>query len=349
MCLICCKCIKYIFRLYHGSKSLYNIKNRWRYLIYLWQFSCYNDPEGRLFALTIKQIHYFIAVAETKSFTNAARNYFIAQTAMSQQISALEKELGFLLFHRSNRSVELTQAGQALYEKVRPLVLDLERAVESASSVAGVQSTIFRIGLFDQAINRFLAPALKEFSQSEPEVTPLLISDNQIMLLESLQGRTIDAMLLGKRYYQRRASLEAVELFSYQVLDYILAVPAAHPLAQQQHIHWEDLQGLTLIAYSPFKEDQQAASLQATLRDHKVDAHILLSTRDVPTALLYVEAEMGCCLLPARAAVHKNQQVAMLSIEEDLRDTMLLLSHRDNDSHLLSRFTAICRKTLEGN
>ena len=67
--------------------------------------------------MTIKQIHYFIAVAETKSFTNAARNYFIAQTAMSQQISALEKELGFLLFHRSNRSVELTQAGQVLYDQ----------------------------------------------------------------------------------------------------------------------------------------------------------------------------------------------------------------------------------------
>ena len=221
--------------------------------------------------------------------------------------------------------------------------------MENASAVAGVQSTIFRIGLFGQAINRFLAPALKEFSQTEPDATPLLISDNHIMLLESLQGRTIDAMLLGKRYYQHRASLEAVELFSYQVLDYILAVPADHPLAQQQHIRWEDIQGLTLIAYSPFKEDQSASSLQATLRDHGVEAHILLSTRDVPTALLYVEAEMGCCLLPARAAVHKNQQVAMLSIDEGLRDTMLLLSHRDNDSHLLSRFTAICRKTLEGN
>ena len=85
MCRICCKYIKLIFKLYHGSKSLYNIKNRWCYLIYLWKLSCYNDPEGRLFALTIKQIHYFIAVAETKSFTNAARNYFIAQTAMSQQ------------------------------------------------------------------------------------------------------------------------------------------------------------------------------------------------------------------------------------------------------------------------
>ena len=174
--------------------------------------------------MTIKQIHYFIAVAETKSFTNAARNYFIAQTAMSQQISALEKELGFLLFHRSNRSVELTQAGQVLYDQLRPLVLNLERAVESASAIAGVQSTIFRIGLFDQAVNRFLVPALHEFSEAESNATPLLISDNHIMLLESLSNRTIDAVLLGKRYYQSRASLEATELFSYQVLDYVLAV-----------------------------------------------------------------------------------------------------------------------------
>lgn len=299
--------------------------------------------------MTIKQIHYFIAVAETKSFTNAARNYFIAQTAMSQQISALEKELGFLLFHRSNRSVELTQAGQALYEQVRPLVLDLERAVENASSVAGVQSSIFRIGLFDQAINRFLVPALKEFVRTEPEVQPMLISDNHMMLLEALQGRTIDAMLLGKRYYQHRAAITSTELFSYQVLDYILAVPASHPLAEQARIQWEDLQGLTLIAYSPFKEDQQAASLHAALQAHGIQATVLLSTRDVPSALLYVEAEMGCCLLPARAAVHKNRQVAMLSIDEGQRDTMLLLSHRDNDSHLLSRFATICRKTLVGN
>lgn len=299
--------------------------------------------------MTIKQIHYFIAVAETKSFTNAARNYFIAQTAMSQQISALEKELGFLLFHRSNRSVELTQAGQTLYEQVRPLVLDLERAVEHASSVAGVQSSIFRIGLFDQAINRFLVPALKEFVRAEPDVQPTLISDNHMMLLEALQGRTIDTMLLGKRYYQHRAAIVSTELFSYQVLDYILAVPASHPLAGQARIQWEDLQGLTLIAYSPFKEDQQAASLHAALQSHGIQATVLLSTRDVPSALLYVEAEMGCCLLPARAAVHKNQQVAMLPIDEGQRDTMLLLSHRDNDSHLLSRFTTICRKTLVGN
>ncbi len=298
--------------------------------------------------MTIKQIHYFIAVAETKSFTNAARNYFIAQTAMSQQISALEKELGFLLFHRSNRSVELTQAGKSLYEQLRPLVLQLERAVEDASAIAGVQSTIFRIGLFDQAINRFLVPALQEFLRQEPEVQPQLISDNHILLLESLCSRSIDVMLLGKRYYQPRAALAATELFSYQILDYVVAVPAAHPLAQKPQAQWADLEGQALIAYSPFKEDQKAASLEAALSAHQVKARILLSTREVDTALLYVEAEMGLCLLPARAAVYKNPQIAMLPVDEGKRDTMLLLYHRDSDSHLLSKFSAICKETMKG-
>lgn len=299
--------------------------------------------------MTIKQIHYFIAVAEAKSFTNAARNYFIAQTAMSQQIGALEKELGFLLFHRTNRVVELTEPGKVLYQQLRPLVLNLERAVEDASAVAGVQSTIFRIGLYDQAINRFFASALRAFAQAEPEVRPQLITDNHLLLIEALSHRTMDAVLLGKQFYQPHAALEYIELFTYQAMEYVLAVPASHSLAAQAQVKWETLNGMRLIAYSPFKEDQQGVSLLAILHEHQLDADIYLSVRDVPTALLYVEAELGCCLLPARAATYKNPQVAMLSIEDDRRDTMLLLTHRDNNSHLISRFKSICRSTLEGN
>lgn len=296
--------------------------------------------------MTIKQLHYFIAVAETKSFTHAARNYFIAQTAMSQQISALEKELGFLLFHRTNRVVELTKAGSILYEKVRPLVLDLEKALEDASTAAGVQEQIFRIGIYDQAINRFLAPALKDFSQQEPDITPLLISDNYLRLLDSVSNRKIDVLLLGKQYYKPRAMLTATELFSYKVLQYVLAVPATSPLADLTSIQWQNLQGLSLIAYSPFREDQQGASLRAVLKEHSITANIVLSTQSIASALLYVEAGMGCCLLPPRAAERENLQVKTLPLEESLQDTMLLITHKDSENSLTSRFSAVCRRTL---
>lgn len=296
--------------------------------------------------MTIKQLHYFIAVAETKSFTHAARNYFIAQTAMSQQISALEKELGFLLFHRTNRVVELTKAGSILYEKVRPLVLDLEKALEDASTAAGVQEQIFRIGIYDQAINRFLAPALKDFSQQEPDITPLLISDNYLRLLDSVSNRKIDVLLLGKQYYNPRAMLTATELFSYKVLQYVLAVPATSPLADLTSVQWQNLQGLSLIAYSPFREDQQGASLRAVLKEHSITANIVLSTQSIASALLYVEAGMGCCLLPPRAAERENLQVKTLPLEESLQDTMLLITHKDSENSLTSRFSAVCRRTL---
>lgn len=298
--------------------------------------------------MTIKQLHYFIAVAETKNFTHAARNYFIAQTAMSQQISALEKELGFLLFHRTNRMVELTPAGQILYKRVRPLVLDLERAIEKASAVAGVQGQIFRIGIFDQAINRFLAPALKEFAKQEPEVIPQLICDNQILLLESLTNGSLDVVMLGKQFYRPHTALVATELFTYRVLNHVLAVPDSHPLAQRNNLSWSDLDGLRLIAYSPLKEDQQGESLKRLLKQHSVSASIRLSTRDMASALLYVEAGLGCCLLPARGAELENPQVRMLPIDEQLLDTMLLLNHKNNDSHLIAPFTAICKRALHG-
>lgn len=298
--------------------------------------------------MTIKQLHYFIAVAETRSFTHAARNYFIAQTAMSQQISALEKELGFMLFHRTNRKVELTPAGTLLYDQVRPLVVELEKAVEDASTLAGLRAQLFRIGILDQANNRFLAPALKAFSQEEPDVEPMLISDNQMLLLEGLSNHSLELVLLGKQFYTPRAPLQATELFTYKVLRHVLAVPAESPLAQKERISWTDLQGLTLIAYSPFKEDQQGNELRDTLREHNVDVAIRLSTRDVSSALLYVEAGMGCCLLPARAAEQENLQVRILPMEDEDLDTMLLLTHKDCDNHLVSRFTAICKRTLRG-
>lgn len=298
--------------------------------------------------MTIKQLHYFIAVAETKSFTHAARNYFIAQTAMSQQISALEKELGFRLFHRTNRVVELTEAGALLFARVRPLVLELEDALQSAAAEAGVENHVFRVGLSDQAVNRFLAPALQAFARIQPRVTPLLIADNHLLLLESLAEGGLDVMFLGRRYYTPRAMLSATELFDYQVLEHVLAVPADHPLASRNDVEWSDLEGLHLIAYSPLREDQRGASLTALLTEHGVTANRLCSTRTVETALLYVEAGLGCCLLPAFAGDQSSPEVRMLPVKSDLRDTMLLLHHREAENPITGEFVSVCRQTLHG-
>lgn len=299
--------------------------------------------------MTIKQLHYFIAVAEAKSFTNAARNYFIAQTAMSQQIMALEKELGFRLFRRTNRSVELTEAGAVLLERVKPLVLRLEDAVQSAAAEAGVEKHIFRIGINDQAVNHFFPPALRAFSQQHPRMMPMLISDNPLVLQETLADGSLDVALLGKQFYRPRAMLTAVELFTYHIMDYVLAVPAQFDLATRKSVDWEDLSGLPLIAYNPLREEQHGAELSALLLRHGVTAEIRGSTRSVNTALLYVEAGLGCCLLPAFAAELPNQSAVILPMASTSQDTMLLIHHKDAENPLIGEFLSVCRRTLHGS
>lgn len=299
--------------------------------------------------MTIKQLHYFIAVAETRSFTHAARHYFIAQTAMSQQISALEKELGFRLFHRTNRTVALTEAGQVLFERVRPLALELEKALHDASATAGVEKQVFRIGLSDQAVNRFATGAVGTLARQEPHVMPLLIADNHLMLLESLIESGIDVVLLDQRLYTPRAMLTANRLFTHQVLEYVLAVPAQDALAQKQTLLWSDLQDLPLIAYSPLRENQQGTQLREQLRTHGVTANILCSTRAVETALIYVEAGLGYCLLPAHAADHVNDGIRMIPLASELRDTMLLIHRKDAANPLVGEFLSICRREMYGS
>jgi DNA-binding transcriptional LysR family regulator len=298
--------------------------------------------------MTIKQLHYFISVAETRSFTHAARNYFIAQTAMSQQISAMEKELGFRLFHRTNRTVELTEAGRVLFQRVRPLILDLEESIQAASAVAGVANQLLRIGLSDQAVNRFLVPALTELRKAEPEVTPLLMADDHHRILEALSQGAMDLAVLGSGHYTRHAMLTATELFRYQVLEYVLAVPKSAPLAEETQLEWAQLEGLQLVAYSPLRENQNGDQLRALLAEHSVQADIRCSTRSVDTALLYVEAGMGCCLLPAYVAEHWNREIAMVPVASQRRDTMLLVHHKDTENPLVGEFLGICRRTLKG-
>ena len=216
------------------------------------------------------------------------------------------------------------------------------------SAVAGVQRQVFRIGMFDQAVNRFLAPALRAFAQQEPEASVELISDNHIMLQEAVVNRNLDVMLLGKQFYTPKSALEAVELFTYQAPDYVLAVNVGSPVAEKDALEWRDLDGLPLIVYTPFREDKQGVEMRALLQKKGVKANIVGTTREFSSALLYAEAGIACCLLPARVGDMKNPQVAMISLDEAKTDTMLLLHHKDNDSHLLSRFISVCRNTLHG-
>lgn len=97
--------------------------------------------------LDLRQLRYFVAVGEEGHVTRAAERLGMQQPPLSQQIKAMEEQLGFLLFRRKPRGVELTESGQALFEEARAILARLEQAERDATRVARGEQGQLRIGV----------------------------------------------------------------------------------------------------------------------------------------------------------------------------------------------------------
>ncbi len=118
--------------------------------------------------MELRQLRYFIAVAEERSFSRAAARLHISQPPLSTQIMALEKELGTRLFDRTNRGVSLTAAGSVFYEEMRAVLVRLEHGKTMARQAAQGHVGTLSIGFVSIADYGILPPALKEFRTRFP-------------------------------------------------------------------------------------------------------------------------------------------------------------------------------------
>jgi len=117
-----------------------------------------------------RQLEAFITVAEAGSFSNAAKALFVSQSALTQQINLLERAVGFKLFERSNRGVNLTKAGESFYRDILQIVRLSSEALERSRSIAGVGKKVLRIGCTTNPISPVLFKACPRFQQLFPQV-----------------------------------------------------------------------------------------------------------------------------------------------------------------------------------
>lgn len=148
--------------------------------------------------MELRHIRYFIAVAEELSLGRAAQRLHVSQPALSQQINDLESELGFRLFTRSPRGVELTAAGHAFLAGGRRIVASAKLAVEQAREAANGDRGRLKIGSIPGAAVSLLPQALSRFRHQHPLVeTTLLLANNRAQVEGVLNG----SMMLGVGYY----------------------------------------------------------------------------------------------------------------------------------------------------
>jgi DNA-binding transcriptional LysR family regulator len=146
--------------------------------------------------MELRQLHYFVAVAEEGQFTRAAARVSVAQPAVSAQVGRLERELGEPLFHRDQRAVRLTVAGESLLPYARAALSAAERGRATIDSLRGVLHGRLEVGVAGPVDHRF-AKTLGDFHRAHPAVEISFTQRQNEPLLEAVAGGDVDAAIVG--------------------------------------------------------------------------------------------------------------------------------------------------------
>lgn len=257
-----------------------------------------------------RSLRALIVVAEELHFGRAARRLHISQPPLSQQIRRLEAELGFPLFSRSTRTVQLTPAGRLLVNRARELLAHGEAAVQAARRVARGELGALSVGFTSTAAYQVLPRAIAEFRQRFPEVELSLHEQNSHELWDSLQAGRIDVALL-----RRNADMADPEIrFDLAGSEpMVLATAADDALASRDRVPLAAVADRPFVGFSARYSSYFHALLQSMFRRAGVEPRIVQQSL-MPTILALVEAGVGVALVPASAAGLRSGTVAYRAI-----------------------------------
>ncbi len=194
--------------------------------------------------ITLQQIEIFLTVAEQLNLSEAARDLFINQSAVSRWLSRLEENLDTTLFIRTNRGVELTAHGEFLYTELKPLYERLTEVTKSLSRVYPTEEDILRIGCMDSSeVIGAMKPLLKRFEKRCPDTLIKLEPFSCIDLREALACNRLDCVV---SYHLGFSECLSIQHKKIKKLETYIAVSASGPLADSFEIPVDKLNDETL-------------------------------------------------------------------------------------------------------
>src|SRR5262245_26825869 len=192
--------------------------------------------------MELRHLRYFVVVAEELHFRRAAERLHMSQPPLSQQIRALEAEVGATLLLRNQRKVELTAAGAAFLERAREILAAVEDAALEARRVQRGEVGRLAIGFVGSAMYSFVPDLLRAFRERYPDIQLRLQELGTSEQLRQLENGRLDVGFM--RTPSTRPELRAETVLEERV---VAALPDAHPLAARARLRLTDLEGQPLV------------------------------------------------------------------------------------------------------
>jgi DNA-binding transcriptional LysR family regulator len=253
-------------------------------------------------SIDLKQLKYFLAVAEEKSFSRAAERLHISQPPLSQQIQKLESELGVRLFARTTRTFELTAAGKALMTEAADLLARMRVTIETVRQIDRGEVGRLRVGIVGSAMWGPIPKLLEEFQTRFPRVTWTLHELGPNDQIDALRNRQIDVGFWREPRNEeeelRQASLRQDLCFRENVC---VAVNQHHRLASQLQVELVELAGEPLLTLA-LDRSAFARYLVQCCANAGFEPAIFQEALEPQTVLAMVGAGLGVALMPETTA-----------------------------------------------
>jgi DNA-binding transcriptional LysR family regulator len=247
------------------------------------------DRLGTLRPVDLRELESFVAVAEELHFGRAARRAHISQPALSQQIQRLERELGFALFSRDRRHVELTVAGTVLLARVRRLLDDADDMVATAGRVAAGRAGTLRIGHVGGALYGGVPSVVRRLHELAPEVDVVLEEHKTARQLELIREGRLDAGFI-------HLPSEPLDGFDVTVIDrepLDICLPAGHRLAGAEGVRLGDLAGDPFVLFARPLEPDTYDGIMAACRTEGFEPCVVQEATHLQGLISLVAAGLG--------------------------------------------------------
>jgi len=267
----------------------------------------------------LRQLKYFVTVAEELHFGRAAKKLFISQPPLSLQIQNLEKELGVELLQRTQRRVALTPEGRAFYQRAKTILASAQIAVEEVQRISRGERDVIRVGYMSSVMLGEFAPMLRQYHEQYPGVEILMqqmASDRQY---ESLVDGNIDAafvdLSVGEMHdHFRRHQFDGCRVLHERLY---LAVPKGHSLARKRRLSLADVASQEFIVFPRRSFPSFYDTVISLCRNSGFSPVIRGEAGQMPELLAYVAAGIGIGIAPDCARHSWGRFVDFIPLAEE--------------------------------
>lgn len=245
--------------------------------------------------MDIRTLKTFVAVAQLKGFSAAARFLNTVQPAVSRQISDLEAELGTALFRRSTREVRITAAGEVLLREAEEILAHVDHARHLVQRAGKGEVGRLRIGFISSAAQSFLPGLIRNFTAAYPDVLVSLSEETASEQYDALLAGQLDVALSRPLPSAAPKYLESLEIYSDRLLAYL---PLGHPLAKKPVLSLTDFAGSQMVLFKRSGAPDLYDQIIHACQEAGVSPRIASQPNNMQAVLTEVAAGLGASIAP---------------------------------------------------